>query len=103
MNLLICVPGKTQSNNIASQIIKNVITEDKIEIYRKIETLRKSLLKNVHTITAVVIIAETKKDLVQILEFKELLSDKKVILILPDNNKETIKNKRNSKFKIQDH
>ena len=71
-------------------IIEGLGINEKIEIYRNIDSLNKRLRKPTYNIDIFILIAPNKEQLTEVLLIKEELRDTKIILILPDRESDTI-------------
>jgi hypothetical protein len=71
-------------------IIEGLEVNEKIEIYRSVDSLAQRLRKPTYDIDISILIAANKKQLSEVLLIKEELRDIKIILILPDRESDTI-------------
>ena len=71
-------------------IIENLDLEKGVEIHRTIDSLSQRLCQPMEEPTIAVLLADRKKDLIEILSIKELLNGIKIILVLPDREEDTI-------------
>ncbi|MBN1547201.1 MAG: hypothetical protein JW902_11125 [Syntrophaceae bacterium] len=91
MNVLFYKPmAKEASNKLLNGVLKNLHTNSKLEVHLTIDSLSHSLRQPREDSIIAVLLSESKKDLVDILGIKDLLSDVRVVLILPDRAKDTI-------------
>lgn len=81
--------GKTEER--LRQGIEGLVPNEKIHIYRTIDSLSRRLHQSCHDIDVAVLLATAKEELSGILSVRELLVDVRIILVLPDQDKETIK------------
>ena len=72
------------------EIIEGLGVNEKIEIYRNIDSLNKRLRKATYDIDISILIAPNKEQLTEVLLIKEEFRDTKIILILPDSESDTI-------------
>jgi len=71
-------------------IIEGLGINEKIEIYRNIDSLNKRLRKATYDIDISILIAPNKEQLTEVILIKEEFRDTKIILILPDSESDTI-------------
>jgi len=71
-------------------IIEGLAVNEKIEIYRSIDSLVQRLRKPTFDIDIFILMAANKKQFSDILLIKEALRDIKIILILPDSESDTV-------------
>ena len=71
-------------------IIEGLGVNEKIEIYRNIDSFTKRLRKPTFDIDISILMAANKKQFSDLLFIKEALRDIKIILILPDRESDTI-------------
>jgi len=90
MNLFFYVSVMEGAGNQLYEIIESVVPEDQIEIYRTTKSLFHRLRQPKDNLNIAVLLASSKKDLSDILSIGDLLSDINIILILPDEEEDTI-------------
>ena len=90
MNLFFYVSVMEGAGNRLYEIIESVVPEDQIEIYRTTKSLFRRLRQPKDNLNIAVLLASSKKDLSDILSIGDLLSDISIILILPDEEEDTI-------------
>ena len=78
-------PGKRLRN-----MIQAVVPEDRMEIYRDLQSFTRRLCRPAYDLATAVLLAGSGKDLQELLSIRDLLSDKKIILLLPDREDDTI-------------
>ncbi len=72
------------------KVIEIIFSRRNTCLYSTIEDLAGALLKASNTSTIILLHASSDEDLLQLLELRELLLDKKIILILSDRDHNTI-------------
>jgi len=90
MTLLIYTAKNENAGERLLKIIDTVISEVDVKIYRTIDALSKGLREPRADVIVVILIACSKQDLMDLLSIRDLLSDMKLILILPDRDQDTI-------------
>jgi hypothetical protein len=72
------------------RMIEAVVSENKLSIYRTINGLSRGLRKPRNGLNIAILLVSSKEDLQNIIYFRDLLWDIKIILILPDSDPDTI-------------
>ena len=90
MNLFFYVSVMEGAGNRLYEIIESVVPKDQIEIYRTTKSLFRRLRQPKDNLNIAVLLASSKKDLSDILSIGDFLSDISIILILPDEEEDTI-------------
>jgi hypothetical protein len=72
------------------EIIEGLGVNEKIEIYRNIDSLNKRLRKATYDIDVLILITPNKEQLTEVFLIKEEFRDTKIILILPDSESDTV-------------
>ena len=72
------------------QAIETVVSKEYTEIYRNIASFSKRLHRPHGNVDAAILIAARSRNLLDLLSLQDLLSDLKIILILPDSHPDTI-------------
>ncbi|MDQ5985193.1 MAG: hypothetical protein CSYNP_00898 [Syntrophus sp. SKADARSKE-3] len=72
------------------RVIEMLFTKEQIEAYRTIEALQKRLHQPLVNPYIFVILASSAGELSEIVALREVLKDRRIILVLPDGNPETI-------------
>jgi hypothetical protein len=90
MALLFFATGTEGTGQLVWNLYRNSASEYEGEFYGSIETLARKLRhpRDEHTIA--VILAGSRKDLIDILAIRDLLDGLRVILILPDREEDTV-------------
>lgn len=89
MKLILYANGSNEVEERLGNIIETLIPE-KLEIFRTIDSLSRRLRQPLNDVAIAVLLATKRKDLLKLLSIKDLFDDIKIILILPDSNKDTI-------------
>jgi hypothetical protein len=71
-------------------MIEKLIPKNHMEVYRNIETFSRRLRQPDNDLPMVVLLAVSNEDLSDFLSIRDLLRDRRIILILPDRDKNTI-------------
>ncbi len=90
MNIIFYCTGKDVYYDNLSSLIASCSRQKRVEIHKDIETLSRKIKQSYKNKAVAVICAETFEDLVDIYMIKHLLSGIAFILILPDNEKDTL-------------
>ena len=90
MNLLLYATETGGIGKHLQSVIEGLVPEDKTEIYRTIDTLSNRLRRPRCDLEVAVLLAATKEDLLVLLSISDLLDDLRVILLLPNREKDTI-------------
>ena len=72
------------------QVIKSVVPVENTEIYRSIEELGKRLRLPTSDVSVFVLFTKSKTELFDLTLIKKWLLDLRILLVLPDGDKETI-------------
>jgi hypothetical protein len=70
--------------------IDRLVPQEKIEIYQTTQTLSRRLCQPRFNLAVAIVITSNMKELQDILSFRELFQDLRIILILPDRKKMTV-------------
>ena len=91
MNVLFYKPvAKEENKKLINEVLEDLNTDSKLEVHLTIDSLSHSLRQPKEDSVIAVLLAEREKDLVDILAIKDLLSDIRVVLVLPNREKDTI-------------
>ncbi len=74
------------------RIIETFVPESSLSVCRKFDVLLNKLHQPGHNIGILILLTTSKKELLEILTIKDLLSDIRIIAVLPDREKDTISN-----------
>jgi len=84
----------TKQNDLAAEQLQSVIEllvlKDQLEMCRTFDSLSRTLCRPSNKLDIAVLAAANGKDLLKILSLRDLLSDIRIILILPDRKPDTI-------------
>jgi hypothetical protein len=72
------------------EAIESVVQAEKTEIYRNLESLSQRLRRPTQLPDVSILFANSRADFMDLLPIRDLLLNLRIILILPDGNKETI-------------
>ena len=90
MNVFFYLPITSEIDARIQGAVEMAKSMAKTEVFRSIENLSKRLHKPADGFTIAVLVAGSKKELLDIVSIRHLLSDIPVILVLPDRQDETI-------------
>jgi len=91
MNILFYEPAITEKGKaILREIVDHLTLEEKFEVYQTIDSFSHRLNHLIGEPTITILFINTKEDLLELLSIKHLLFDTKIILILPDQEEDTI-------------
>ena len=79
-------PGKRLQKVIKGLVPRNMRTEN----YRTINSLTHRLRRPTHDLAVAVLFAASKQDLLDILSVRDLLEDLRIVLLIPNRQKDTI-------------
>ena len=91
MNLLLYSTDKKGNGKYLQSVIEELVPENKTEIYRTIDSLSYRLRQPKYDLAVAVLLASSSEDLVELLSIRDLLDDLRIILLLPNRDKDTIK------------
>lgn len=91
MHLLFYATLKNGTGKLLSDLNQDLVSEYKGDFCRNIDTLSQKLRKSLDDLTIAVLLAESQQDLLDILSIKDLLKGVRIVLILPDNNEDSIR------------
>lgn len=90
MNILLFADNKNEMGQKFISSIDSIVDRQKIEICETILSLAKRFRLPTYCLDAVVLIIEDENQFVQILTLKELLSEARLLLILPEDNERIV-------------
>jgi hypothetical protein len=90
MNVLFYSRVKEGVGERLQHAIERLSNQGKIEVHRTIASLTRSLCRPAIGQFVAVLLAASKEELLGLLSIRDLLLDKRVILLLPDRNEDTI-------------
>ncbi len=90
MKLLLYANWKNKAKKRLQDAIENIFPKKQIEIYRTIDNLSKGLCRPKYDVVAAILFAGNRKALSDLVSIRDLLSDLKIILILPDRDNDTV-------------
>ncbi len=91
MNLILYTK-KTESSEAKLRVMfESLFSKDEIQIFHSIERLRNRLLRTSYQDGIVVLVAEKREELSELLPILHLFRKVRIILVLPDRKTETIK------------
>lgn len=90
MRLLLYTPLGQGAGERLYQMLRTLIPENDVEVYRTIESLSRRLRQPADDLPIAVLHAARREDLWDILAIRDLLRDIRIILVLPDRDENTI-------------
>ncbi len=90
MNLLLYTTETKENGKHLQSVIEGLVPEDKAEIYRTIDSLSHRLRQPRCDLDVAILLAASNEDLMDLLTISDLLDDLRVILLLPNREKDTI-------------
>lgn len=90
MKIILYLPWTDEIGKRLFGMIEKLVVVDEIEVFRTIDSLVRRLKQPVFDLKITVLLATTRKELSEILSFKDLLTDIRILLILPDGDRDTI-------------
>lgn len=90
MKTIFYQPEQADTDKKFQKLADRVNSMITVETVRTIEDLKLNLGKPKHDLAFVVLCANSKHELISLLEIKNYLEDVKILLIVPDGRKETI-------------
>jgi len=91
INLLFYAANKIKTGKLLWNLHQELASEYKVAFCRHINTLSLKLRKSLGELTIAILLAESKEELLDLLSIRDLLNGIRIILILPDGNKDSIK------------
>lgn len=89
MDIILYSPSNSTGDRLLSEV-ETVVPVNRIMIFRDIEAFINKILYPVNMHTVIVIFASTKDELMHIVSFKQMFSDHRIILILPNRSDQVI-------------
>ena len=90
MRLLFYTPVSEGAGEQLQRMMEELVPKNNVEIYRSIEDLSRRLRQPANDLPIAVLLAATRKDLLEILSIRDLLRNIRIILVLPDRDEDTI-------------
>lgn len=90
MNTLLYAAAGNGAGERLRMVIEAIVPAGEIEIYQTINSLSRRLRQPRYDLAVAVLLASSKQDLLELLSIRHLLDDLRVILLLPDREKDTI-------------
>lgn len=89
MNLVLYANSKNGAGERLQEVIELMAPQEQVETFITVDGLDRKLRQPVHGVGIAVLLATSKKELLELYSLKDLLNDVKIILILPDSESET--------------
>lgn len=90
MTILFYTPTSDESGRRLQTALEAVVSKEKIEIHYNDKILSRRLRRPMHGVAIAILLATTKKELLEIYSLKYLFEGIRIILILPDVESDTI-------------
>ncbi len=90
MGVLFFANGTDETSHLLLAEIELVVKTTEIEIFRTTENLKSRLYRFIHNLEVAVLLASSRKELQYIVSIRDLFGDIRIILILPDRERDTI-------------
>lgn len=90
MNILYYTSTINGAGKRLQEAIESVVQAENTEIYRNLESLIQRLRRPTQLLDVSILLANSRTDFLDLLSIRDLLLNLRIILILPDGNKETI-------------
>ena len=90
MDVILYLPLEDGRGELIKKLTDIIVHVDRAEVYRTVETFSSRLKQPTEDTPIALLLAPSKKDLREILSISDLLSDIRIILILPDREDDTI-------------
>jgi hypothetical protein len=90
MGLILYLPGKNEASATLLRIIKTAIPDHEIEIYSSINELSERLHQSMLDVGVAVLHVASRAELMEIIYLGVLLKELKIVLVLPDNQPDTL-------------
>jgi hypothetical protein len=89
MNLLVYAAKSDGVAQHLQQVIEEIVPKEKLEIYRNFNSLSYRLQQPMNGLKVAIFLASSDQDLTDFLSLQDLLSELRIILILPDREPST--------------
>ena len=90
MDLICFAPTDKYFSHLTSDVLDYLQSVDNVDIYKTIENFSERITRPKKLDTIIIICAESRQDLKKLMSYKDFLNNTKIILVLPDREKETI-------------
>ncbi len=90
MGVILYLPGNDDSSAALLRVIKTAIPDDEIEIYSSISELSERLHQSMLDVGVAVLHVASRAELMEIIYLGDLLKELKIVLVLPDNQPDTL-------------
>jgi len=90
MKLFLYAPDRSRSGKRLQRVIEALVSKEDTEIYRTTDGLTFRLRQPRHDPHIAVLLAASREDLSDILSLRDLLCDVRIMLVLPDRERDTI-------------
>ena len=90
MRVLLYEPTADRIAQRLQVVIESLVSKKNMEVYHTFNSLSRRLRQSTYDLTVAVLLAASKKDLLDLLSISDLIWGIRIILILPDTEKGTI-------------
>lgn len=90
MNILYYTSTINGAGERLQEAIESVVQAENTEVYRNLESFIQRLRRPTQLLDVSILFANSRTDFLDLLSIRDLLLNLRIILILPDGNKETI-------------
>ncbi len=90
VNILLYLPPTQSAGDKLQATVESVVMRENMVIVYNIDNIFQILSQPMHGIAAAVILVSTDQELIELQKFKEMILRIPTILILPDQNRETL-------------
>lgn len=90
MNILYYTSTINGAGERLQEAIESVVQAENTEVYRNLESFIQRLRRPTQLLDVSILLANSRTDFLDLLSIRDLLLNLRIILILPDGNKETI-------------
>ena len=90
MKLLLYASDRCRSGKRLQKVIEALVSKKDREIYRTIDDLTSRLRQPMHDPPIAVLLAASRENLSDILSLRDMLCDVRIMLVLPDRERDTI-------------
>jgi hypothetical protein len=91
MGLILYLPKRDELGSMLLAVIETVLPDRKVEIYHSIQEFSGRLRKPLVDISVAVLLAASRAELMEMICLEDLLSELRLVLILPDSQPEILK------------
>jgi hypothetical protein len=90
MNLFFCSTTNNEIGDKLLSFIEKLVPKEKIKIFQKFDGFHRKLHQYRYARPVAILLIANKEELLNVLSFKDLLQEVRLVLILPDRKEDTI-------------